>query len=421
MSHRYPDPDEIDEKLFDRLYKLPDGNTINISWLQKNVWSEAEDFEIPPSSVIRGMQANMYTIKMTSKNISVTTQENETKQIIAKRVVPSELPSKGDNDKLKQFIASVRREIEFYKTLMLPQNQAIHHVFPRVYYSSSTPTSLDNSDPINTSFLLLLSDLSDKYYQAPSMNKEQANALMKSFASFHAHFWQNLELKKKERGGFWVLKRRLLYGELENVGVTWTGILERFPELSNMGLDNINSIATDLVEIAVVLDKFIESRCNTLIHGDAKGWNLFLNKNSNDDIIFIDMQWAGKGHPLQDIAYALTTSLSADLLSEMDKFVDLYVTYLKQELEKNGNQINEEKLRFEYDYVWLDYARVIVTGLWKNLDPERMKRYQKTVGPSMINRSLDHVKFIIRRLHHLLYESQEFSNKLNDLQNDVSK
>jgi len=421
MSHRYPDPDEIDEKLFDRLYELPDGDTINISWLQKNVWPDADDFKIPPSSVIRGMQANMYTIKMTSKTVSEATQENETKQIIAKRIVPSELPSKGDNDKLKQFIGSVRREIEFYKTLMLPQNQAIHHVFPRVYYSSSTPTSLDYSDPINASFLLLLSDLSEKYYQAPSMNKDQANALMKSFATFHAHFWQNLELKKMERGGFWVLKRRLLYGELENAAVTWKGILERFPELSNTGLDNINSIATDLVEKAVVLDKFIETQCNTLIHGDAKGWNLFLNKNSNDDIIFIDMQWAGKGHPLQDIAYALTTSLNADLLSEMDKFVDLYVTYLKQELEKTGIQINEEKLRLEYDYVWLDYARVIVTGLWKNLDPERMKRYHKTVGPSMINRSLHHVKFIIRRLHHLLYESQEFSNKLNDLQNDVSK
>ena len=252
------------------------------------------------------------------------------------------------------------------------------------------------------------------------MNKEQANALMKSFASFHAHFWQNPQLKKMERGGFWVLKRRLLYGELEKASLTWARILERFPELSVMGLAHINSIAADLSDKAKILDQFIENKCYTLIHGDAKGWNLFLNKTSNDDIIFIDMQWVGKGHPLQDIAYALTTSLNAELLNEMDDFVDEYVKHLKNELEKRGSQIDIEQIRLEYNIVWLDYARVIVTGLWKNLEPERMKRYQKTVGPSMINRSLDHVKFIIKRLHHLLYENQEFSNGLRNLQCDTS-
>ena len=419
MSHRYPDPDEIDEKLFDHLFELPDGNNIDISWLRKCVWPDAYDFEIPPSSVIRGMQANMFTIKMTSRRNSETSEETKVKTIIAKRVVPSELPSKEDNDKLKQFIGSVRREIEFYKTLMLQENKAIQHVFPRVYYSSSTPTNLDDTDPLNTSFLLLLSDLSDKYYQAPSMNREQANCLMKSFASFHAHFWQSPEVERMDRGGFWVLKRRLLYGELENANLTWAGILERLPELSSMGLDNINSLAADLSKNSEVLDQYIEARCDTLIHGDAKGWNLFLNKSSNDDIIFIDMQWVGKGHPLQDIAYALTTSLDANLLNEMDNFVNLYVKYLKVELEKQGRTIDDERLRLEYDIIWLDYARVIVTGLWKNLDPERMKRYQKTVGPSMINRSIDHVKFIIKKIHHLLYENQEFSHGLINLQCDT--
>ena len=425
MSHQYPDPNEIDENLFSRLYELPDGTSMNISWIKKHVWSEAESFEILPSSVIRGMQANMYTIEMKSANADQVTDENEetqteTRRIIAKRVVPSELPPKPDQAQLIQFIHSVRREIEFYKSLMLSKNKAIQHLFPTVYYSSSTPVSFDDTRPVNTSFLLLLSDLSKEYYQSPSMNREQAKALMTAFASFHAKFWHSSEINDMQRGGFWPLQRRLIYGELETANLTWNGVLERFPELLNLGLGNIHNIASKLVSIASVLDHFVKNKCDTMIHGDAKGWNLFLSKTSNEDIIFIDMQWVGKGHPLQDVAYALTTSLEAELLIEMDDFVDHYVKCLKNELCTNSKPIDEEEIRLEYDLIWLDYARVIVTGLWKNLDPERMKRYQKTVGPSMINRSLEHVKFITKRIHYLLYENQNISHKLTTIQAEMA-
>ena len=81
---------------------------------------------------------------------------------------------------------------------------------------------------------------------------------------------------------------------------------------------------------------------------------------------------------------------------------------------------NIKELRLEYDLIWLDYVRVIVTGLWKNLDPERMKRYKNTVGPSMINRSLDHVKFITKRAHHLLFENRDIADKLTEIEMEMS-
>ena len=64
--------------------------------------------------------------------------------------------------------------------------------------------------------------------------------------------------------------------------------------------------------------------------------------------------------------------------------------------------LNKVKLRSEYDSVWLDYARVVVTGLWKRLNPESIEKNKTKVGPSMINRSWQHVMFITQRLCRLL-------------------
>ena len=64
--------------------------------------------------------------------------------------------------------------------------------------------------------------------------------------------------------------------------------------------------------------------------------------------------------------------------------------------------LNKERLRSEYDLVWLDYARVIVSGCWKRLNPESMEKNKTRVGPSMIYRSWPHVVFITKRLCRLL-------------------
>ena len=100
------------------------------------------------------------------------------------------------------------------------------------------------------------------------------------------------------------------------------------------------------------------------------------------------------------MAYVLTTSLDDDLLPMgFEKLVDVYISALSAEL-----GVNVDTLKDEFDIVWLDYARVIVTGLWKNLSNERMAQYKNTVGPSMINRSFPHVKFIVERMHRVMFE-----------------
>ena len=101
MSQHYPDPNEVDENPFDHLHELPDGTTPDTSWVKNNIWSEAESFQIPRSIIIRGMQANMYTIEMKFSNEDILRNEPDnssanTRRVIAKRVVPSELPPKED-------------------------------------------------------------------------------------------------------------------------------------------------------------------------------------------------------------------------------------------------------------------------------------------------------------------------------------
>ena len=64
--------------------------------------------------------------------------------------------------------------------------------------------------------------------------------------------------------------------------------------------------------------------------------------------------------------------------------------------------LDKVKLKSEFDPIWLDYARVIVSGLWKRLNPESMEKNKTKIGPSMINRSWPHVLFITRRLCRLL-------------------
>ena len=103
----------------------------------------------------------------------------------------------------------------------------------------------------------------------------------------------------------------------------------------------------------------------------------------------------------QDVAYALTTSLEPELLGDMDYFVDLYTEKLSQYKIPN---VDCNVLRNQFDLVWLDYARVIMTGLWKRFSPEQIIKNKTIVGPSYIGRSIPHAKFIIQKVYQVLNE-----------------
>ena len=64
----------------------------------------------------------------------------------------------------------------------------------------------------------------------------------------------------------------------------------------------------------------------------------------------------------------------------MEAYVDLYLAELTAILLKKGEKKLPADFKAHFDLVWLDYARVILTGLWKRLTHEQIRRYANAVG-----------------------------------------
>ena len=144
MTHRYPDPKEVDEALFSRLYDLPNGSKIDLEWIRKVLWPETTEYEVPKSSVVRGMQANMFTLVLTGG------EAGQTKRLVCKRIVPAELPDKKDVKVWQQFLRTVRKEINFYQ--LLENHPSLKCLFPKVLFHASTDPALDESAPSENVF-----------------------------------------------------------------------------------------------------------------------------------------------------------------------------------------------------------------------------------------------------------------------------
>ena len=319
---RYPDPNQFDEKLFKNILKLPNDEILDIDLVRKHIWDEAESFTVPKEKIIRGMQANMFIVSCTNKS-------GDNKEVIVKRIVPKELPEKPSLEIWQGFITSVRTEIDFYQELLEPENKSIRHLFPTIFRSSGTGKQIDHV-PMDTAFSIIMQDLNQDYTQKPMMNGEEAKLVLQSLARLHAHYWD--KIPNEQRGSFWVLKKRSAFSEVENADSTWNSFIDRFPDLVNIH-PGVRQIGSLLASQAEKLDQMVSVGANTRIHGDAKGWNFFFAKegskaHSSQPFLFIDMQWTGRGHPLQDVAYALTTTLSEEALEDMDTLVDYYIDTL---------------------------------------------------------------------------------------------
>ena len=127
-SSGYPSSDTpVSDALYHSLLDLPDSARMDLEWFRAHVWPDATSFTVPRSSVIQGMQANMFQVVLTDAKC------NERK-LIGKRVVPMELPPKANLTMWKQFVASVERELHFYDDLQ-HEDAPTKTLFPRCYYT----------------------------------------------------------------------------------------------------------------------------------------------------------------------------------------------------------------------------------------------------------------------------------------------
>ena len=82
---------------------------------------------------------------------------------------------------------------------------------------------------------------------------------------------------------------------MEDAESTWSALLSRLPQVREF-VDDCDGLAARVAGLAEGLDRFVEANAATLIHGDCKAWNLFFGE---DRALFIDLQWVGRGHPMQ--------------------------------------------------------------------------------------------------------------------------
>ena len=129
-SSGYPDQSVFDAGLYTSLPDLPSGGQLAVAFARRHVTPDAVAVHIPRDGVIKGMQANMFRVAVERP------EGRDPVRLIAKRVRPRELPANRSAESWSDFIASVKREIDFYSMILEETDKDIKSIFPRVYYSA---------------------------------------------------------------------------------------------------------------------------------------------------------------------------------------------------------------------------------------------------------------------------------------------
>ncbi len=135
--------------------------------------------------------------------------------------------------------------------------------------------------------------------------------------------------------------------------------------------------------------------CATLLHGDFKAANIFVDRQEHRHCTAVDFQWAGWGMGAVDLIYFLTTSLTLDALGDMDKLIEIYHERLEREVERRGENgagaMSLESLRLQCDLAAADYARYLVGEMWSKVDLASLEASREAANVGMHKRSLPHL------------------------------
>ena len=280
------------------------------------------------------------------------------KDFIIKRVNPPHkcsVASIGDQRKIRSYHV----EGYFYEKLVpyiFKWKDVVKCDVAEPYFIDQTHE--DEEEDSETSFLFIMSDLSDSHDMYYDGSKEQVIAIIGWLASFHSIFFNHPDVTEAQtgngkiwsEGGYWHLKTRL--SELES----------------------IPSYYKALKESAYAVDKRMNDGSDlhfTLVHGDFKEANIMIGRGSKEDSFScaaVDYQYCGRGFGAKDIVMLIVSSVSPQVLEAIggeDGVIQLYADELKSNL-KAMNEMNEEDintitsfetLKMQYELAMVDYVR----------------------------------------------------------------
>eukprot|EP01060_Flectonema_neradi_P036209 TRINITY_DN6906_c0_g2_i1.p1 TRINITY_DN6906_c0_g2~~TRINITY_DN6906_c0_g2_i1.p1 ORF type:complete len:412 (+),score=56.21 TRINITY_DN6906_c0_g2_i1:145-1236(+) len=329
--------------------------------------------EVRSSDVIDGRQATIIPAVIDGKHV------------VVKRVSNSHAIQKPEGVVRDTFVGSARREIDFYKN-HVDKTKAM---WPECHLAVELPCEGQHPE-----FVLILENFTASGYdQHPQLTHNRMLSAIECLADFHAAYWNDSASLKELPGSFWVLPTR-------HESETNINAVEKHWESLCKFNDNFDpTVGPRIANNAHSIDSKARSISITRVHGDAKGPNMFFKDITDDksECRLIDAQWTGSGNPLSDVANIITAGIHIDRLDDFDNYFEHYNNYLQSRLSPDHLPTYLQHVLPTWDYCWLDYARVVILGLWQGMNNDKFARNQNNVGSSMVGKSKPHMEFLVRR------------------------
>ena len=161
-----------------------------------------------------------------------------------------------------------------------------------------------------------------------------------------------------------------------------------------------DDVGKRLARIAVDVDRWLDGGQKTLVHGDFKSGNIFVEQHTRATYA-IDWQWTGWGVAAHDVIYFFATSASDDFLANYQTALWMYHFAFVSELDpglRHSRPWPYHETHRMFKLATLDFMRWAFASRFPNETPKNMRKRNNQV-PKDINqgeyrRSLKRLKFL---------------------------
>ena len=275
------------------------------------------------------------------------------------------LPSTDDNTRLTaRQLQLYQREWDFYRTLA----GSVPVRTPAMLYG--------DFDPVTHNFVLLLEDLGclATIDQVEGARAEQALAAVLAAARLHGEFWDRVDRPPVSTVHFPMTPERYAL-----VQALYQASLPRFFDLFEDQLTEsmrrlAGSYGSHLAEHAAVLG----GEPQTLIHGDFRLDNMFLDPSDTWSVALVDWQLSTVGSGLYDVAYFLSSSVTTEVRREIESAA--IENYHRVIAERTGGAFTLDQCWRAYRHNMLTCFRVpVIAGAQLDFNNTRGKRLAETI------------------------------------------
>lgn len=285
------------EKIYDRILKITNSNSIESIELVQKLWSDYGRLE---RLKLNAGENSSLILKL----IDLKNRLNHPR-------------GWNTNRSHQRKLDSYRVEINFYKNYKFLADS--NSYFPELIYSSF------DDDLI----ILVLEDLKEAGYPKAlqSAGENEIKLCLKWLANFHAKGFNASNKGIWQKGTYWHLGTRQ----------------DEFNKMSN----------SHLKKYANKIDQVLDSaKFKTIIHGDAKLAN-FCFSNNSDKVAAVDFQYVGFGTPAKDLVYFLGSVLDDEGLENyFDNYKANYYIELEKSISKNELELNFLDIRNDIERMW---------------------------------------------------------------------